>query len=114
MRMTVKTYASFEMLLELDTEDADEAEREALEWIGENAGELTEENVEIIQVPAPGGTEPRALKIGDRVTAPLDGGREPGTVVSLFPLDRDGPEAFVRFDSGALRALILDALELSG
>ncbi|KXA91524.1 hypothetical protein AKJ63_01370 [candidate division MSBL1 archaeon SCGC-AAA259D18] len=69
--MNVKTYASFEVLVELDTEDADEAEREALDWIGENAGGLTGENVGIIQVPTPSGTEPRVLKVGDRVTAPL-------------------------------------------
>ncbi|KXB02221.1 hypothetical protein AKJ45_02105 [candidate division MSBL1 archaeon SCGC-AAA261F19] len=110
--MVKRSYASFEVLIESEAESVDEAKREVVEWIRENADKVTEDNVEAVRLPSPEMHPPRTLKIGDRVMGVLGNAQEVGTVISLLLIGRNGPEAFVRFDNGKLRGMTLDKLTL--
>lgn len=103
-----KSYASLEIIAESESEDVDEVQRKVLEWVRESADKLTKENVKVIQTDLPGGFNSRTLKTGDRVVAVVDGKQEVGTVVSLLFIGKNGPQAFVRLDNGALRSLTVD------
>ncbi|KXA95651.1 hypothetical protein AKJ65_01310 [candidate division MSBL1 archaeon SCGC-AAA259E19] len=112
VEMAGRNCASFEVLIESEGEDPGEVKQNALDWIRENGNRITEENIEVIQLQNLGMHGSRTLKIGDRVLGVVNNKQEAGTIVSFLLIGSNGPQAFVRFDNGALRALTLDRLEL--